>query len=1710
MMDTALFMSRPEKSQPWFTLPLLALALLAMLLAAPARAERSMQARFITNANGDIALIGNAILTCPAGGGCAAGLAGGSDRNDNYSMVYIDIDSDSSTFSSSSANLSIPSGSTVLFAGLYWSGITADVARGQVLFKTPISFGYSQLNASVLDVSPFRTDSYQGYANITAQVAAAGNGTYTVANVLTTPGTGNYGAWGMVVVYQNNSVALRNLAVYDSFMQLAGTSATIPVSGFLTPLSGPVSTRLGAITYEGDLPATGDTFSINGTQLTDACNPTNNFYNATICDLGTNVTSRNPASVNNMVFDIDRINVPAGVVGNGATSATIQVSSPSTSETFLLGVVTFATDLYVPIITPNIVKTATDLNGGALVAGDILRWNISLSNTGQDSATNLVLTDPIPANLTYSPNSLRITSGANAGVKTDASGDDQADYIASGTPRVVFRLGSGANGSNGGTLAYNQSTAISFDTVVNSGLVAGTPITNTANISYSGQTIPDQFAGSGAAASTVVLVPPTIVKSFSPGVIDVGAAAELRFVVSNAAANPASITGAAFLDTYPAGMVNAATPNAQVVCTPGASATLVGGTAGGNTLGISNGTIPPNGNCTISVNVTATGVGNYTNTSSAITTTNAGTGTTASATLSVGKPAIAKAFSPTTILSGGTTTLTFTLSNLATTALTGVAFSDPLTGMAVAATPGVTNTCGGVVSAPASGTTISLSGGTLPARVGGVNGSCTISVNITSSTTGVLNNTATGVSSTQSGAAGNPSNTASLTVIGAPVLSKSFSPTSVRTNVPVQMTITVANPNTTTTITGVAFTDTYPAGLRNNTPASPTLNCTGGSTATPTGGINGGNTLGISGGSLVPGGSCTVTVNVEGTTTGNKVNSTGTVTSANGGTGAAASATLDITSLIAPTVTKAFGAATIIAGNTTTLTITLSNGNNSAITGVAFSDNYPANLFNDSTPGIVNTCGGTVTGTAGGTSLVLTGGTIPARPGGAGTFGTCTVTITVTSSETAEYTNTTGTITTANAGTFGPDTAILNVLAPPQISKSFSPTTIAVGGGGGSSAYSTLTLELSNPTTSTVSLTGVAVTDVFPANLVMRNSPAANNLCGGTLEGRTGGAWGAVAGGDTELRVTGVTLAPNASCTVTVRVRSATAGIYTNTTNAVTSTNGGTGITASAVLTIGQPGLAKSFGTSPIAVGATSVLTLTLSNPTGTAMTLADFTDTYPAGMTNTGTPAGATTCAGGTVTAAANGGSVALSGGTIPATGSCTVTVNVTATGTATNTVPAGGLTVSGGGSNGGAASAQLQVYLKPTVTKSFSPTSVSVSGTSRLSIGLTNANSVNGTTTAFTDIFPTNMVVAATPSATNTCAGTLQGRTGAGAWGGIVAGNTSVRLTGGTILANSSCLIEVNITSATAGSYTNSTGTVTTANIGSGDADSATLIVMAAPTVAKSFSPSSVVTNEVSVLTITLTNSNAADVIGATFTDTYPAGLVNDATPNITTSCTGGTLAGSAGGNSVGLSGATVPANSSCTVTVRVKSATAGSYINSTGAVTTTNTDAGAAASATLSVSNLMPVLNLLKLVSVYSDPYNVSFPKSVPGAISAYTIRLTNTGPGTVDNNTVVISDPLPADVDLYVGDIGGGGSGPVVFTNGSPVSGLSWTFTSIGSTTDSVDFSVNGSDWTYNPGLTADGAGFNSAVRYIRFKPNGSMNAAGGSNPYAEFSFRVRIR
>ena len=182
-----------------------------------------------------------------------------------------------------------------------------------------------------------------------------------------------------------------------------------------------------------------------------------------------------------------------------------------------------------------------------------------------------------------------------------------------------------------------------------------------------------------------------------------------------------------------------------------------------------------------------------------------------------------------------------------------------------------------------------------------------------------------------------------------------------------------------------------------------------------------------------------MTVNVTVANAGTYNNTSGTVGSTNGGDGNTASASLVVGMLPPNLYRKSFTPATIQVGGVSTLSLKISNPNNTlAINGLALSDTFPNNMVLAGTPAMTNTCGGTVTTTSG--SVSLADGTLA---GGA----SCKVTVNVTSADTGTYYNTAGPVSSSNAGTGGTYSAYLYVgsIQPPNITKSFSPATMQVG-----------------------------------------------------------------------------------------------------------------------------------------------------------------------------------------------------------------------------------------------------------------------------------------------------------------------------------------------------------------------------------------------------------------------------------------------------------------------------------------------------------------------------------------------------------------------------------------------------------------------------------------------------------------------------------------
>lgn len=149
------------------------------------------------------------------------------------------------------------------------------------------------------------------------------------------------------------------------------------------------------------------------------------------------------------------------------------------------------------------------------------------------------------------------------------------------------------------------------------------------------------------------------------------------------------------------------------------------------------------------------------------------------------------------------------------------------------------------------------------------------------------------------------------------------------------------------------------------------------------------------------------------------------------------------------------------------------------------------------------------------------------------------------------------------------------------------------------------------------------------------------------------------------------------------------------------------------------------------------------------------------------------------------------------------------------------------------------------------------------------------------------------------------------------------------------------------------------------------------------------------------------------------------------------------------------------------------------------------------------VIPVLQVTKLQQILSDPINgTSSPLAIPGAIVQYMVSVTNQGIGTVDSDSLVVSDALPANVALYVDTSGGD---PISFTNGSTPSGLAYDYAADVTFSNQVG---GGPPFNYTPAPDVDG--FDAAITGYRVAPTGIMSAAsGGNNPSFNITLRVRI-
>jgi uncharacterized repeat protein (TIGR01451 family) len=896
------------------------------------------------------------------------------------------------------------------------------------------------------------------------------------------------------------------------------------------------------------------------------------------------------------------------------------------------------------------------------------------------------------------------------------------------------------------------------------------------------------------------------------------------------------------------------------------------------------------------------------------------------------------------------------------------------------------------------------------------------------------------------------------------------------------------NPNG-TAATAVALTDALPAGVVIATPLVISSNTCAFSTA---GVIAGAGSIPLSGGTIpaLSGGTpgqCQIQINVVAASANTYLNTigVGAVSSSQGSNSQAAQATLVVSTPANITGAKAFSP-TNVHGNGTksTLTITLTNPNGIPLTNAALTDSLPAATTVATPPNAGTTCGaGTATPSSSATNpatIALSGGTLPAN-------GSCTLFVDVVARNPDTLTNgnqantiPAGALTTTEGATSPAITASIDVQTGASVAKAFAPTPIAPNG----ASAMTITVTNFNETI----LTPITFTDTFPATIAATAVPA--TTCGGTISTvppqpapppytaftLTGGSLAAVVGPGTG----------STTCTITAPVTANATG-----TNTLAANNYGGVVIAAASGTLAVSAVtgSKTFTTPALQTGSTT-MTVTLNNLTATPATITSFTDlltTMGAGFTVGGAPIIGPGDCGATITAPLGGTSITATGGTIPANGSCTITIPVAisataATGNRTNTIAVGAVKTSAG-NNTVAITGTVNVQRALTVTKAFAPATIEAGAVSRLTVTMTPTVALTGV--AFTDALTTmgaGFAVASTPNVvvTNCGAGT------------VTTTANSFTLSGATLTAGTNCTVAINVaTPATAGTFTNTipAANITTTQGVTTSAVTANLALIASSvTINKSFSPTTVplgATNpgnpNFSTLSIQIRNNNAGaiNLTGVGLTDNLTSiqpGLLVANPPTAAFSgagCGGATISAPAGATQIVLSTATVNAASICTLSVRVVGTISGNLIN---------TVAPQAISSAQGVTNplqgtaTLAVTGSVHLTITKSDGVT----SAVPGTSTTYTIGVTNSGPNDVTGLVVDDTPPVNMTFASWTCTASAGsacpasGSGPIA-ASVTVLNGGTVTFTVVapiaanatGSITNTASLAVPGSVIDTNP-------------------------------------------
>jgi hypothetical protein len=317
--------------------------------------------------------------------------------------------SESQTQSAASATVNL-NGTVPVYAN-----VTKTFDKTKVLFKAPGMANYVQKTVADGDIYyPENGDGfmYSAFVDVTSDVQQYGDGSYTIADVALVEGngggTGYYGGWGMVVIYENYLMNWRDITIFDGHSYVAGgvtADFTIPVSGFQTAPAGDIDLKIGMMAGEGDRGISGDFFEIRNAadnawvRLNHGGNSQNNYFNSSIFTGG---NTRNPTLLNNSGMDVSTYTIDNpgnAVVANGQTATTFRYGT--TQDTYIIYNITMSVNSYVPEVEGLV--SVININGSSTLPsplsagpGEEIEYEVEIRNLGTEPVDNFIITIPMP------------------------------------------------------------------------------------------------------------------------------------------------------------------------------------------------------------------------------------------------------------------------------------------------------------------------------------------------------------------------------------------------------------------------------------------------------------------------------------------------------------------------------------------------------------------------------------------------------------------------------------------------------------------------------------------------------------------------------------------------------------------------------------------------------------------------------------------------------------------------------------------------------------------------------------------------------------------------------------------------------------------------------------------------------------------------------------------------------------------------------------------------------------------------------------------------------------------------------------------------------------------------------------------------------------------------------------------------------------------